>query len=62
MHNTQNIPSTMASNFTASQSVNNQSNVDTSKERGITNNFNDTRVTTPKKPVNHHNFSFLSYF
>ena len=62
MDNTQNIPTRMASNFTASQSGNNQSIVDTSKERTMINNFSDTRTTTPKKTVNDHNFSFRSYF
>ena len=62
MDHTQNSPSTMASNFIDNQRKNNANVVDRSKERGMINNFNDTKTTTPKKPVNDHNFSFRLYF
>ena len=62
MDNTQNSPSTMGSNFTASQSGNNQNFGDTSKERGMINNFNNTRTSIPKKPVNDLYRIFRFYF
>jgi hypothetical protein len=59
---TQNIPSTMASNFTTSQKGNNQNVAVTSTENGTIRNANDTRATTPKQPVNDHNLFFVSIF
>ena len=52
----------MPSNFTATQSVNNPKFVDTSTESGIFNNFNGTRTTASKRPVNVHNLFFVSIF
>jgi hypothetical protein len=53
----------MASTLTPSQSRNNPNFVVvTSTENGMISDFNDTRTTTPKRPVNVHNLFFVSIF